>query len=270
MMEKMEKLFARFGPRQRWLALGAVLTLLAATAVYLIGNAPSPPDPKLLAAGEALAMKGRAGVAACASCHGARGEGNFQAAVPRLAGLHADYLAKQLKDFAREAPQTGVHFEPIARDYSKTPRIDLPLTILTPGIRKDPVMGPVAKALQDNEIAAVALYYSQRPFTTTPVAADPETLERGEDLVLRGKPEYGLPGCFACHGIRGMGVGAVFPAIAGQPAQYIMAQIDKWQNGERDNDENALMRSIAVQLTDGDKHYVAAYLANLSYEVKPQ
>lgn len=223
-----------------------------------------------LAAGEALAVQGREGVAACGGCHGQKGEGNFAAGFPRLAGLHADYIAKQLRDFARAAPKTGVHFEPIARDYSKTPRIDLPLTILTPGIRRDPLMVTIAQALTDAEIKSLARYYSRLPFTAQPVAGDPETLERGEDLVLRGKPEYGLPGCFACHGQNGGGVGAAFPPIAGQPPQYLIGQINKWQTGERDNDENALMRSIAVQLTDGDKHYVAAYLANLSHQAKPE
>jgi cytochrome c553 len=225
-------------------------------------------DRTQLAAGEALALQGRDGVAACNGCHGQKGEGNLATGFPRLAGLHANYIAKQLRDFARATPKTGVHFEPIARDYSKTPRIDLPLTILTPGIRRDAMMGPIAKTLTEDEIDNLARYYSRLPFTAQPRPGDPETLERGEDLVLRGKPEYGLPGCFACHGQNGGGVGAVFPPIAGQPPQYLIGQINKWQTGERDNDENALMRSIAVQLTDGDKHYVAAYLANLSHEAK--
>lgn len=39
------------------------------------------------------------GVPACASCHGAHGEG--MGAFPRLAGQHADYVAKQLGVFQR-------------------------------------------------------------------------------------------------------------------------------------------------------------------------
>lgn len=37
------------------------------------------------------------GVPMCSTCHGARGEGN--GAFPRIAGQHADYIAKQLKIF---------------------------------------------------------------------------------------------------------------------------------------------------------------------------
>ena len=39
------------------------------------------------------------GVAMCSACHGPKGEGN--AAFPRLAGQHADYVAKQLVIFQR-------------------------------------------------------------------------------------------------------------------------------------------------------------------------
>ncbi len=41
------------------------------------------------------------GIAACSSCHGAKGEGH--SAFPRLAGQHAAYLETQLLDFKRGA-----------------------------------------------------------------------------------------------------------------------------------------------------------------------
>lgn len=249
-----------------------ILTVLVAIgaglAAYAALRAPSTTAVHRL--GAELTTNGRDGVVACASCHGAQGEGNFAAGFPRLAGLDAAYIAKQLRDFAREAPLTGAQFEAVARDYSKTPRINLPYSILTPGIRKDPVMGPIAMALKPEEIEALAQYFASLAFTAKPVPAAPEILERGEDLVLRGKPEYGVPGCFSCHGQNGVGVGAVFPPLAGQPPEYIIEQINRWQSGARDNDENALMRSIAVWMTDGDKHYLATYLANLSYATKPR
>ena len=40
-----------------------------------------------------------AGIAACASCHGPTGAGNPAAKFPALAGQHAKYTAKTLKDF---------------------------------------------------------------------------------------------------------------------------------------------------------------------------
>jgi len=253
------------------LAGGVALIALAVAAAAAWWQSRTPPE--ILAArkaGAELAQNGREGVQACSACHGQNGEGNPAAGFPRLAGLHPAYIARQLRDFARDMPLTGAHFDKIARDYSKTPRIDLPYSILTPGVRQDPMMSPIARTLKDEDIEAVAQYYGALGFEHKPVAADPETLERGEDLVLRGKPEYGVPGCFACHGQNGVGVGAVFPPLAGQAPEYIVAQIDRWQTGSRDNDENGLMRSIAEWMTEGDKHAVSAYLANLSYKVEPK
>jgi cytochrome c553 len=40
-----------------------------------------------------------AGVAACAACHGPKGTGNAPASFPRIAGQHAPYVEKALKDY---------------------------------------------------------------------------------------------------------------------------------------------------------------------------
>jgi len=39
------------------------------------------------------------GVPACSGCHSPTGQGNAPAGYPRLSGQHADYVAKQLRDF---------------------------------------------------------------------------------------------------------------------------------------------------------------------------
>lgn len=44
-----------------------------------------------------------AAAAVCQGCHGAHGEGNPAARIPRLAGQAADYLEKQLRDYASGA-----------------------------------------------------------------------------------------------------------------------------------------------------------------------
>lgn len=56
-------------------------------------------DQDLAAVGRYIYHKGNtySGVAACASCHGATGDGTDQ--LPRLAGQHATYIEGQLKDF---------------------------------------------------------------------------------------------------------------------------------------------------------------------------
>lgn len=227
-----------------------------------------PIDSAILDKGKRIAQSERAGVPACNTCHGEMGEGNRTLGAPRIAGLSAGYIEKQLQDFARSPLQVGVTLDPIARDYSKTPRIQVDLTVYTPGVRHNDAMNAAASALDEDELHAVARYFSSLPYTIVALPSDPETLERGEDLALRGKPEYGVPACTSCHGPYGRGFGKEFPPLIGQAPEYIIQQLNNWQTGKRDNDTMALMRNVSDQLTDGDKVNVAAYFANVSVAAK--
>lgn len=185
-----------------------------------------------LEAGKALVMQGNGKATACVACHGAQGAGNAQASFPQLARLNAEYLAKQLRDFQR-------------------------------GTRKDAVMQPVARALSDNEITDVSAYFAaQRPPVPT-TTADSKLLARGELRVTSGFWEKDVPACVSCHGSAGRGVGANFPALAGQHASYIAKQLNAWRSGARANDPQGLMKGIAVRLPANDIPAVSAYLASL-------
>ena len=250
--------------------LPAVLLLAALTGACSQGSDVTdraPVDPEARGAGELLANNGRGGITACIACHGESGEGNAEAGFPRLAGQHPDYIAKQLQDYQRDPLDVGVHIEPIARDYSKTPRFYKDLTIYSPGTRHDPVMNGIATELTDTEINNLAVYYGSLPFVATPVPGDFQSLEYGMELAVRGKPEYMVPRCDSCHGPKGEGFGPHFPPLAGQPIKYLISQINKWQNGQRDNDHLGMMKNTANQLTDGDKINVAKYYANQSFSV---
>jgi len=220
-----------------------------------------------IAAGSVIANQSIDSMPACTRCHGNQGQGDLKAGIPRLAGLHPDYIFKQLEDFARNPLNTRVALDPIARDYNRTPRLFVDLTVFTPGTRAFPVMNRIARSLSRQEKRQLASYFSVLSFEAIPVASDFETLQRGEDLALRGKPEYGVPACISCHGKKLQGIDDLFPPLAGQPPKYIVDQINSWQRGRRDNDHQALMRNVANQLTDGDKANIAAYIANLSYKV---
>lgn len=65
-------------------------------------------DPALVERGEALWRGGKLaeGMPACTGCHSPNGAGLATAAFPRLAGQHAQYVAKQLTDF-REGDRTN-------------------------------------------------------------------------------------------------------------------------------------------------------------------
>ncbi|WP_051849355.1 c-type cytochrome [Thiomonas sp. FB-Cd] len=169
-------------------------------------------------------------VPACMSCHGAAGEGNAAAGFPRLAGLPAAYIAAQLRAFAQ-------------------------------GTRSNSLMSPIAKAMSDAQIIAVANYYAKLPKPVQTYGPMPAAAALGERLAERGDWSTGIPSCFRCHGPGGMGVSPDFPPIVGQPASYIESQIKAWKDGSRHNDPMGLMHTVALRMSDAATQSVAAWLA---------
>ncbi|WP_417791485.1 c-type cytochrome [Stutzerimonas xanthomarina] len=184
----------------------------------------------------AVYTKGGANPAAmaCITCHGAEGEGMAAAGFPRLAGLPAGYMRKQLGDFAS-------------------------------GARANPTMQPIAAALSAEEADAVTAMLADKPGPQVERVGRTSAVEGpGETLALRGAWERNIPECVACHGPSGVGVGDAFPPLAGQSAQYLASQLTAWRQGTRKNDPNDLMGHIARSLTDDEVKAVSAYFAGLT------
>ena len=198
---------------------------LAALALGLFAATPA-----LAAGGRDIAINGTQSAPACSGCHGAKGEGQPAAAIPRLAGLNAGYILRQLASFAD-------------------------------GARKNDTMGPVASALSEAERKAVATYYANQKPAKRPAAIANTASTAGAALAQNGDWSRGIPGCSQCHGPDGSGVGALVPRLAGQSAQYIEAQIKAWQAGTREDDPMGLMASIAGKLDQTEIASVAAYFA---------
>jgi thiosulfate dehydrogenase len=214
------------------------LAAVFVVAVYALGA---------VAAGQALAGSRGAvaaalaahgdghGIPACSSCHGAGGEGNAAAGFPRLAGLPAAYLVAQLNAFANGSRRNAV-MEPIARQ-------------LTVGQRGQLAGFYAGIAVGAGGAGAVA------------VGDAVSTGQLGERLALYGRWSDEIPGCVQCHGERGSGVGTVFPPLAGQPAAYIVAQLQAWKQGTRKGEPLELMQGIAGRLSEQDMRGVGDYFA---------
>ena len=197
--------------------------------------------PPLISADEApdlgarIAQQGSPkGAAPCLTCHGPDGAGVAAAGYPRIAGLDADQMIRQLQNF---------------RD----------------GSRDNPIMKPMAAALSDAEIAAVSAYYAALPVPSVEAAAPSgDAAKTARDLVEIGDwHERSLPGCARCHGPDGNGIGAYFPGLAGQHALYIENQLKAWQGGQRKNDQLGLMKAVADRLSAEEITAVAAWYAAL-------
>jgi cytochrome c553 len=192
--------------------------------------------------GATIAAKGSAGGAvACVSCHGAKGEGNAAAGFPRLAGLNAHYIEAQLDNFAD-------------------------------GKRQNPVMAPIAKQLTASERKAVAAYYGALPTAKVVAVVDESALKTGDTgawLAVRGRWDDNLPACVQCHAPGGVGVGTAFPALAGQPAAYLAAQLHAFKSGARPGGPLDLMTVIAKRLSDADVMAVANHFGGVPSPASP-
>ncbi len=212
--------------------LGAALALAALAVVWL------QPARAAAAAGAAIALHGIGRVPACATCHGAEGQGNPRIGAPHLAGEGIAYLREQLANFAA-------------------------------GRRIAPLMQPIAAGLTPEQRDAVAAFFAGLP-VPAPHPLPPGADQAGARLAERGRWSAGLPACTQCHGPDGIGVPPSFPRLAGLTAPYLTAQLQAWQQGRRPPGPLGLMPAVASKLSAADIRHLAAYFAALGGQPTPE
>ncbi len=164
----------------------------------------------------------------CSLCHGKEGEA-ASVVFPRLAGQHAEYVAKQLADFKS-------------------------------GKRKSETMKPQAAELTPAEMQALGVFFESKSVPAKK-SRDAALLGVGLYIFSQGNPFSGLPACASCHGDNGHGTPQL-PRLAGQHPRYIEDQLKQFNTRERTND-NAVMHTVAAKLTELEAHAVAEYIATL-------
>jgi cytochrome c553 len=170
-------------------------------------------------------------LANCARCHGRDGAGLAEAGLPLLGGQSEAYLAATLRAYAATRRASGI-------------------------------MQPLARALGEEEIEALARHYAEQPWPARGERppAGPELVARGEAIARNGIPAEGIPPCASCHGPPARYVH--YPEIAGQNAGYIVRQLELFRAGTRGGTAFAhLMLGFARRLTDADIEAVAAFYA---------
>lgn len=157
----------------------------------------------------------------CTTCHGTDGGGNEGVQAPRLAGMEADYLRRQLVNF--RAGIRGTHPQDIE------------------GI----AMRPMAALLTDASIDDIVQWVGGWNY----VPAEPTI--SGD--VVAGERLY--RNCAACHGENAEGLPSFnAPALAGQNDWYLVTQLKNFMAGYRgmhpEDTLGAQMRTMAVSLGD--------------------
>ena len=182
------------------------------------------------------AAAGEANSVVCSACHGADGN-SAVASFPKLAGLGEKYLLKQLMDI---------------RD----------------GGRPIATMVGLLDEKSDQDLANLAAFYAGQARSGS--HANPDLVALGEKVYRSGVAERKVAACTSCHSPNGKGnAPAGFPALAGQHADYIAAQLKAYRKGYEDktgrtNDgESKIMRTNAFGLSDKEIEAVASYAAGL-------
>lgn len=206
----------------------AAMAILLATSfiTHASTEAPAKADP---AKGKVVAET------ICAACHGADGN-SMASANPHLAGQIPQYIYKQLSNFK------SVDGKPAARNNA--------------------IMAGMAAALTEEDMRNVSAWFASQKLK--PESAKSEaSIELGKKIWRQGDFRKGVPACAGCHGPAGAGLPAQYPRLAGQFADYTEAQLKAFRSGERANDPESMMRTIAAKLSDAEIKAVSDYAAGL-------
>ena len=181
-------------------------------------------------------LPGRAEFDVCQACHGASGQGTRDLGAPRIAGLDATYVERQLREF-----RSGT------RGADPTDASGGQMRSMAATLADDAAVGRVARYVAE---------------MVTPPA--PATIN-GE--VKAGRALYAT--CTPCHGAQGEGSPAVAaPRLAGMSDWYLLRQLEAYRAGQRgggDSGPAAAMKAIAVSLpNEAALRDVVAYINTLS------
>ncbi|ETX16595.1 cytochrome C [Roseivivax halodurans JCM 10272] len=168
----------------------------------------------------------------CAACHGERGATD-NPHIPRLDILSAEYMSVALDAYARGARDSGF----MEHAASEVPR---------------------------ETLADLAARFAE--YQPSGDAGDMSELAgEGRTLAYAEGGDSNVPSCRACHGPWPEPIKESFPALAGQHAPYLEAQLKLWRDGARGGGPTQeLMHSAARELSDEDIAALAAYYAALA------
>jgi cytochrome c553 len=163
----------------------------------------------------------------CQTCHGPGGN-STDPANPKIAGLDAAYITRQLQLFAA-------------------------------GNRRSDIMTPIASTLSRSDIQELAEHFAKSKPQRGKVA-DAQLALAGRAIFRDGDTESGAPSCEGCHLPNGVG-NSRFPRLAGQHQTYVERQMLEFKNGVRTT--NRLMNTVGQRLSAAEIKAVAEYIAGL-------
>ncbi|MBL8525875.1 MAG: cytochrome c4 [Betaproteobacteria bacterium] len=211
--------------------LVAATLAFAAVAAQATTDAPKATNPPAAAApskADIMARGQQIAGAVCVACHGLDGMSAVPAN-PNIAGMPAQYIAKQLELFKS-------------------------------GARKNAVMQGMAANLTADDMKALGAYYFSQMAKNNAVARDAALATKGQKIYRSGIAELKVPACAGCHGGAGAGIPAAYPRLAGQWPEYTFEELRLYASGAR---KNVQMNAIASRMRESDMQAVSEYIAGM-------
>jgi cytochrome c553 len=209
---------------------GATLTgmLLVSAAVYA-ENVPGGAAAPEVAAAPAPIPPLEERLLLCGGCHNPDGN-SIIPENPKLAGLDAKYIARQLADFKS-------------------------------GKRTSPIMSTIIPMVDEKEFKSLADYFSKQK-RSPGVSEKADLVAKGKQIFDEGVIGTAVPACSGCHNEDGSGNDA-FPRLNGQNPPYVVSQLMNFKTGGRTNDNRGLMQAVAKRLNEQEINEVAEYVTTL-------
>jgi cytochrome c553 len=160
----------------------------------------------------------------CGACHGENGIPQ-QKTMPVIWGQQQGYLYLQLRDYKS-------------------------------GARKNDIMSPLAQSLERDDMMALALYFSQKPWP------DLQQPPASADVAKRSVAANVSIGCTGCHQGEYQGAGTQ-PRLAGQTQEYLQQSMLDFRTRARGNNPGMTDLMLATAVEDIDA--LAQYMAGLQY-----
>ncbi|MBI1284913.1 MAG: c-type cytochrome [Thiobacillus sp.] len=120
------------------------------------------------------------------------------------------------------------------------------------GTRYSATMGRLVKGYSDEQIAALAAYFSKKPWTPAAQTTDPKLVALGKKVTAR---------CAGCHGETGNAGDGDTPNLNGQWAEYLELEALKYRD-DAVAMPNKQMRKAAQKLSEEDVKAVAEFYAS--------
>jgi cytochrome c553 len=96
-----------------------------------------------------------------------------------------------------------------------------------------------------------------------------EATERGRQIAHAGIPSQKIASCVDCHSAGGRLRKEEYPVLAGQPADYIVLQLELFKEGKRGGSAYAhLMQKVAPRLTAEQMRDVALYFESVALDAR--